>query len=54
VENQLIVGWSGKTSTILAEYRNYLAKGSKIDVIVPEIAEYMKRSLLRYRKNRQG
>lgn len=54
VENQLIVGWSGKTSTILAEYRNYLAKGSKIDVIVPEIAEYMKREFASIQKKQAG
>lgn len=42
MENQLLVGWSRKASSILAEYSNYLAKGSKIDVVVPEIDEQMK------------
>ncbi len=42
LENQLLVGWSRKASSILAEYSNYLANGSKIDVVVPEISEEMK------------
>ncbi|HOP30331.1 MAG TPA: hypothetical protein P5120_13920 [Spirochaetota bacterium] len=54
VENQLIVGWSGKTPTILAEYRNYLAKGSRIDVVVPEIFEYMKKDFASIQKNNPG
>jgi len=54
VENQLIVGWSGKTPTILAEYRNYLAKGSRIDVVVPEIFEYMKKDFVSIQKNNPG
>jgi hypothetical protein len=54
VENQLIVGWSGKTPTILAEYRNYLAKGSRIDVVVPEIFEYMKKDFTFIQKKNPG
>jgi len=54
IENQLIVGWSGKTPTILAEYRNYLAKGSRIDVIVPEIFEYMKKEFTLIQKKNPG
>ncbi len=34
VENQLIVGWSKKTATIVEEYSNYLVKGSSISVAV--------------------
>ncbi len=54
IENQLIVGWSGKTPTILAEYRNYLAKGSRIDVVVPEIFEFMKKDFASIQKKNPG
>ncbi len=54
IENQLIVGWSGKTATILAEYRNYLAKGSMIDVVVPEISDDMKRAFSEIQKKPGG
>ena len=54
VENQLIVGWSGKTPTILAEYRNYLAKGSRIDVVVQDISDRMKREFASIQKKQSG
>lgn len=50
VENQLIVGWSHKTPTILSEYSNYLAKNSKIDVVVPEISDNMKQEFTTVQK----
>ena len=43
VENQLIVGWSFKTPTILDEYSKYLSKGSKIDVVVHYIDDETKK-----------
>jgi K+/H+ antiporter YhaU regulatory subunit KhtT len=51
VENQLIVGWSHKTPTIIAEYGEYVAKGSKIDVVVPEISEEMKKEFSSVQKS---
>jgi len=50
VESQLIVGWSHKTPTIIAEYGEYVAKGSKIDVVVSEISEEMKRQFSEVQK----
>jgi hypothetical protein len=35
-EQQLIVGWCQKTSTIIDEYSNYLVEGSGIDLVVEE------------------
>ncbi len=43
VENQLIVGWSFKTPTILDEYSKYLSKGSKIDVVVHDMDDETKK-----------
>jgi len=50
LENQLIVGWGGKTPTILAEYSNYLARGSRIDVVVQEIDDDMKKEFAAIQK----
>ncbi|HOP61947.1 MAG TPA: hypothetical protein PK358_09775 [Spirochaetota bacterium] len=54
VESQMIIGWSGKTPTILTEYNNYLARGSKIDVVVPEISEEMKKQFAAIQKKNSG
>ncbi len=43
IESQLIVGWSGKTSIIVDEYSNYLFEGSKIDVVVPDTPDEIKK-----------
>jgi Trk K+ transport system NAD-binding subunit len=43
VENQLIVGWSFKTPSILDEYSKYLSRGSKIDVVVDDMDDKTKK-----------
>lgn len=43
IENQLIVGWCFKTPSILDEYSKYLAKGSKIDVVVNDMNDDTKK-----------
>lgn len=54
IENQLIVGWSFKTPSILDEYSKYLAKGSKIDVVVHEIGENTKKEFNEIQKKNSG
>jgi len=54
IENQLIVGWSFKTPAILDEYSKYLAKGSKIDVVVHEIGENTKKEFNDIQKKNSG
>jgi K+/H+ antiporter YhaU regulatory subunit KhtT len=54
IENQLIVGWSFKTPSILDEYSKYLAKGSKIDVVVHEIGENTKNEFNAIQKKHSG
>lgn len=54
IENQLIVGWSFKTPSILDEYSKYLAKGSKIDVVVHEIGENTKKEFNEIQKKHSG
>jgi len=41
-EQELVVGWSQKTSIIIDEYAEYLVEGSSIDLLVPEIFDEMK------------
>jgi len=54
IENQLIVGWSFKTPTILDEYSKYLAKGSKIDVVVHEMGDDTKKEFNEIQKKNAG
>ncbi len=54
IENQLIVGWSFKTPSILDEYSKYLAKGSKIDVVVDETTDDIKKEFNSIQKKHGG
>jgi K+/H+ antiporter YhaU regulatory subunit KhtT len=54
IENQLIVGWSFKTPSILDEYSKYLLKGSKIDVVLHEISEETKKEFNAIQKKNSG
>lgn len=54
IENQLIIGWTKKTSLIVEEYGKYMMAGSSVDVIVPEFNEAMKKEFNAIQKrNRQ-
>ena len=42
-EHYLIYGWNKKTPKIIAEYASYLAPGSVVNLVVPDMSERMER-----------
>jgi hypothetical protein len=53
-EKQLIIGWSGKTATIIDEYSNYLVAGSGIDLVVADPDEAMKKEFAAIKERHPG
>lgn len=53
IENQLIIGWSTKTTLIAEEYGKYMMAGSTVDVIVPEFSDTMQKEFSAVQKRNQ-
>lgn len=54
IEKQLLLGWNSKTESLIKEYGDYLKKGSKIDLVLPEIPDEIKNIVENMKKQYPG